>query len=186
MFRVGGDFKKVDNWAKAMGAAPDTLQTMSRNMAEEALELVAQGFEHQKDPYGRPWKDKQTPDGRLILGGKTGRLRRGWHLTRAGKEGFSIGPSVDYAAHHQFGAPRAGIPMRMMVPSKRLGLPPKWREAFAAVVEEQLAAHFNQGGRRSRARNGGVGFVKAKLAGVKRRLNVAALLRKLLRNVSGE
>ena len=186
MFRVGGDFKKVDNWAKAMGTAPDLLLSMSRNMAEEALELVAEGFEQQRDPYGRPWKDKKRPDGRLILTGRTGRLRRGWHLVSSGKDGFSIAPSVNYAVHHQFGAPRARIPARMMVPSKRLGLPPRWRAAFESVVEEQLSAHFAQGGRRARARNGGVGFVKAKIAGVKRRLNVAALLRKLLRNVSGE
>ncbi len=186
MLRIGGDFKKVDEWAKLMGSAPDVLESMSRNMAEEALELVAQGFESESDPYGRKWKEKKYPDGRLVLGGKTARLRRGWHLTRSGKAGFGIAPSVNYAPYHQLGAPRAGIAARMMVPSARLGLPPKWRDAFAAVVEEQLAAHFAGGGRRARAKNGGVGFVKAKLSGVKRRLNVAALLRKLLRNVSGE
>lgn len=185
MFRVGGDFKKVDNWAKAMGAAPDLLQSMARQMAEEAVELVAEGFEQQRDPYGRPWKSKKKDDGRLILGGRTGRLRRGWHVTRSSKGGFTIAPSVNYAVHHQFGAPRAGIAARMMVPSSKLGLPPKWREAFAAVVQDQLAAHFGAAAGR-RAKGQGMGFVKAKLAGVKRRLNVQALLRKLVRNVSGE
>src|SRR5688500_17317035 len=136
MFRVGGDFDKVDNWAQMMADAPDVLESMSRNMAEESLELVAQGFEQERDPYGRPWKEKKYPDGRLVLGGRAGRLRRGWHLSRAGKEGFGIAPSVGYGVHHQLGAPKANIPVRMMVPSKRLGLPPKWREAFEAVVQE--------------------------------------------------
>lgn len=185
MFRVGGDFKKVDAWAKAMGAAPDLLENMSRQMAEEATSLIADGFRQQRDPYGRKWKPKQAADGRLTLVGKTARLRNGWHVTRASRGGFGVSPSVDYAIYHQFGAPRARIPQRMMFPSAGLGLPPAWRDALSEVIQEQLSQHFGGGGAR-KSKTAGMGFVKAKLAGVKRRLNVQALLRKLVRNVSGE
>lgn len=185
MFRVGGDFKKVDGWAKVMGTAPLVLESMSRNMAEEAISLIAGGFRKQSDPYGRAWQKKKAPDGRNILVGKTARLRNGWKVTRASRGGFTVSPSVDYAVHHQFGAPRARIPARMMFPSSKLGMPPAWREALTEVVQEQLTAHFAGNGAR-KAKGAGMGFAKAKLAGVKRRLNVQALLRKLLRNVSGE
>lgn len=185
MFRVGGDFKKVDSWAKAMGTAPGLLDQMSKQMAEEAIGLIADGFRGQHDPYGRKWKPKKAADGRNTLVGKTARLRNGWHVTRSSRGGFTVSPSVNYAVHHQFGAPRARIPARMMFPSTKLGLPPAWRDALTAVIQEQLGAHFRGGGAR-KTKKAGTGFVKAKLAGVKRRLNVAALLRKLLRNVSGE
>jgi phage gpG-like protein len=185
MFRVGGDFKKVDSWAKAMGTAPGLLDQMSRQMAEEAVGLIADGFRAQSDPYGRKWRPKKVPDGRNVLVGKTANLRTGWNVTRSTRGGFTVSPSVSYAVHHQFGAPRARIPARMMFPSTKLGLPPAWRDALTDVIQEQLSAHFGGGGARN-TRTGGVGFVKGKLAGVKRRLNVAALLRKLLRNVSGE
>lgn len=45
---------------------------------------------------------------------RTKKLRRGFR-TESGKRTFRIKNIVDYFAHHQYGAPKANIPMRRMV-----------------------------------------------------------------------
>jgi len=126
------------------------LEVVSRNMAEEAVGLVQDGFRSETDPYGERWKPKQNPDGRKTLSGVTGRLKTGWHLKTQDAKGFTVAPSVEYALYHQ--APRRGRsgrlkrPRRRMVPVTRQGMPRKWsrrlneaaREAFQAMESGKL------------------------------------------------
>ncbi len=181
-FQVVGDSKRLQEWQKALGSTNELLQAMSRDMAEEAVGLIRDGFRSQINPYGKPWQAKKVDDGRAILSGKTSNLRTGWHVTRAARGGFTVSPSVAYAVHHQFGAPRRNIPQRMMVPGKGR-LPSKWAEAFKASNQEFLAAHF--GGNRKPVGKG-PSIITAKIGGLKRRFNAAALLRKLMKKVAGE
>jgi hypothetical protein len=180
-FQVAGDRKRLQEWQKALDSAPKLLQAMSRDMAEEAVGLIRDGFRSQINPYGKAWQPKKRDDGRAILTGKTSNLRTGWHVTRATRGGFTVAPSVRYAIHHQFGAPRAGIPQRMMVPTGRL--PSSWAAAFRESNQEFLAAHF--GGTRKPIGKG-PRFITAKIGGLKYRFNTAALLRKLMKKVAGE
>jgi len=141
-FRFTGDFAKLKHFQKKVQQSPQVLQVISENLAEEAIDLVKQGFRDQADPDGNAWKPKKKDDGRAILTGKTGRLKGGWHRRGVTRKGFRIGPSVTYAAPHQSGVPKRGLVARKMVPGKRLPL--KWRKAFVETAQEILEAHFSK------------------------------------------
>lgn len=181
-FKASGDPKSLQRWQQQLGSVNEMLTEMSRNMGEEALELIAEGFATETDPYGKPWAAKKVDDGRSILVGKTARLRRGWHLQRYGRGGFTVSPSVDYATYHQKRTKR--MVARMMVPSRSRGLPPKWRTALSSVAQQHFAAHF--GGKAKGRKGAGMGLITAKLAGVKRRFNAGALLRKVMKKIAGD
>lgn len=174
-----GGAKKLGALEKTLEDAPDVLKAISRNSAEEVVGLIKDGFRDEKDPYGKRWKPKQIPDGRKVLSGKTSNLKGGWHVTSSSKGGFTVAPSVDYAVHHQFGAPRAGIPQRMMVPSKARGLPAGWADALEEVAKEELSAHFSLG----LDLRTGPGIIEAKFAGLKRRLGIKSIVKKIVKSV---
>lgn len=180
--RANGDSKRMQEWQKALKSTNRLLEEMSRSLAEESIGLIRDGFRGQHDPYGKAWQKKKIDDGRAILTGKTSNLRTGWHVVKTSRGGFTVAPSVRYAVHHQFGAPKAKIPRRMMVPGKGR-LPQTWRDAFNEATQELLAAHLG-GTRRPPAR--GASFITAKIGGLKRRFNAAALLRKLMKKAAGE
>jgi hypothetical protein len=185
MIKSGGDFAKLESWEKALGAVDQVLEVMSKDMAEELVGLVKEGWRTQADPYGQPWKAKKRPDRRQILVGKTARLKGGWHVRQAGRKGFTIAPSVDYGGFHQQGT--KFIPPRRMVPTQERGLPREWARNLAEIAQDHLAAHL--GSRKAALvlrRAGGMGFVKGRLTGLKRRFNLRALIRKAMRAVTGE
>lgn len=161
-----GDFAKLDGWAKRIGDAGGAakLKELSENLAEEALELVAEGFEKETDPYGKKWKRKRFPDGRQVLGGQTARLRRGWHRKSVTAQGFQIAPAVNYAKYAQNGRARitaapgktlrfivngkpvfrksvGPAPARKMVPDKGR-LPKAWRRALLATAQLYFTETF--------------------------------------------
>lgn len=142
MFKTSGDFeKKLDRWAELLQTASVIVKHTSRAQAEVALTLIGEGFEDETDPYGRKWDKKKRDDGRKVLHGKTSRLRTGWHVSKVGNNGFTVDPSVPYAAYHQ--APRGGSrPKRMQVPSAERGIPREWAEEFKNVAIAEALTHF--------------------------------------------
>lgn len=134
---------KVEQLAAAMDGLPRVMNVISRAMGEEVVGLIKKGFRTETDPYGQRWEPKQIPDGRKTLSGPTSRLKGGWHVTKANKGGFTVAPSVDYAAPHQrpkrnkFG--RLKRPRRMMVPDRRKGLPQLWADKLEKASEEMLS-----------------------------------------------
>lgn len=142
---IGGGDKALDSFIQALAKAPKTLDAISKNLAEETVGLVKEGFRQETDPYGVVWKPKKRPDGRKVLSGKTSNLKGGWHVVKSSKRGFFVAPSVDYAAPHQ--SPKAGEdgrlkrPKRAMVPDGR-GLPTRWRKIYVDISKEVLEAHF--------------------------------------------
>jgi hypothetical protein len=182
---VRGDFHKLKAWKALFDKAPELLKPMSNDMAEELLGFVQDGFRSQADPYGDGWPAKKVDDGRSILVGKTTRLRRGWHTERVGNRGFVIAPSVFYAIAHQDPKPRPKwggkrLPRRAMVPYR--GLPDKWQRALSEIANDHMHAHFTS----SKSPSTGRSFVKAKLAGLKRKTNAMALVKRALREVQGD
>jgi hypothetical protein len=183
--RVKGDFNVLKGWADQLKKAPALLGEMSPNMAEETVSLIRDGWRNQSDPYGDAWKPKKANDGRQILVGKTARLKGGWHVVKSARRGWTVAPSVDYAAPHQDPKPRSAwggksLTRRMMIPSRARGLPPAWSRAYREIAEETFAAHFG-----SRSQGQGIGFVTGKIVGLKRRFNAMSLLRKAMREVQG-
>lgn len=181
--RVKGDFDILAKWERALKTAPESLQDMTPQMAEETIDLIKEGFRRQSDPYGTPWKPKKRSDGRAILVGKTARLRNGWHRVNGRKRrGFIVAPSVTYAAPHQDGDGKRNPPRpprRMMIPTRSRGLPPAWARAYKDTAVEVFSQHFT-----SSKSAGGIGFVQGKLIGLKRRFNAMALARKAMRALS--
>lgn len=128
-------------------ATGDLMDTISKNLSEEAIDLIKQGFRDQKDPYGKPWAPKKKSDGRAILTGATGFLKGGWHRTKLGRRGFTVAASVIYAAWHQDGTKnKDGVSIRMV--SRKLipegELPDSYSQAFTETIVEIVAAHFKK------------------------------------------
>lgn len=166
---VSGDgFVALERWARKVEKAGSTagLQNLASNLCEEALELVAEGFERETDPYGKAWAKKRFPDGRQVLVGSTARLRRGWHRKSVTASSFTIAPSVKYAryAQHGRGPVRAKsgkalrfmaggkavyrravgpAPARKMVPD-RGRLPDRWRKALLLVARRYFKETFGR------------------------------------------
>jgi phage gpG-like protein len=170
---TGDGFRTLDLWVKkieSVGSAQG-LTELSDALAEEALDLVAEGFRKETDPYGKRWASKAISNGKPVLVGRTARLRRGWHRKASSARGFRIGPAVNYARHHQSGTglygPRKqpirpttkkalawqvgktryiarsvkGAPARKMVPDKGK-LPLAWRKALVEAARDYFHDRF--------------------------------------------
>lgn len=160
-------------WQALFDAAPDVLTQISVGGAEELLSLTKDRFRTETEPGGRPWEPKKARDGRKTLSGKTSRLKGGWHVKRTASDGFTIAPSVDYATYHQTGTKRMAA--RKMVPEGHL--PAAYSKALEEVATEALSAYFSPDSKP--AGGGGIGFVGYKIIGLKRKLNIKALIRRL-------
>lgn len=152
---TGNGAKKMLDWIGLMKNAHILVEMQSKALAEVAITLIGEGFERERDPYGRAWKKKQVDDGRKVLHGKTSRFRTGWHVVSARRRGFHVAPSVDYGAHHQ--APRSGQggrfsggqlrPTRMTVPTPALGISKLWQRDMNPVAIGIAKAYFKAGAR---------------------------------------
>lgn len=138
---------KLQHWERMLRTAPVVMDTSSKKMAQATLVLIVDGFRRETDPYGLRWAPKQVSNGQPVLVGKTRRLRGGWRILRASRRGFQVRPSVDYATAHQDPRRRADgrlkRPRRMMVPSRRRGLPARWRTVYKSIGRAEFEKHFN-------------------------------------------
>ena len=168
---------------QSMKDTRELLGELTEAMADEALELVAQGFEKQADPYGSLWKEKKVDDGRNVLVGKTVRLRRGWHKLKISATKWAIEPSVPYASAHQDPRPRPAwggksLPRRAMLPFGSRGLPESWKQAMADTVETAMKLSFSLG---SFGGGGGMSMLAAKMAGMKRSFSIRVIVQRAVR-----
>lgn len=116
---------------------------VSVNLAEESIDLIKEGFDLERDPYGDPWAPKKKRDGRKVLSGETSNLKTGWHTRRVDEDGHEVAPSVDYAGYHQEPFDPSAE-RRMMFPDDEIGLPRTWTEAYEETALEVLHAHFTE------------------------------------------
>ena len=123
--------------AKKFSQTPKVMGELSRNMAEEAVDLVKDGFDKESDPYGKKWL--ATARGGEILS-DTGALKGSWKVKSATRAQFKVDASVRYASYHQDGAPKIRLPARMMVPDGKM--PSGWMDAFEELAETMLEEHF--------------------------------------------
>ena len=178
----------VDDMRYLLKNAPELLSEMSQAVGNEALGLVLEGFNRQADPYGKPWEPKKVDDGRLVLHGYTTNLKRGWKLQQTKNNMVSLSPSVSYAAVHQEGfsgmVTREGtsyqlkIPQRMMIPSRAAGLPNEWMSQLKEAVEDAVKSYAASAG----GGGAGMSILAGKMAGLKRRLNIQAIIRRAFRS----
>lgn len=166
--KLSGDFAALKKFEDKLRTAPKVLGVVSVNLAEEAVNLVREGFATETDPYGKTWPKPLLRNGQALS--DTGRLRNSWHATSVTRRGFRVAPSVTYAVFHQDGTgiygPKGrkieptkakalklgksglyaksvkGAPQRKMVPDDGK-LPDSWRNALNEAALEILEDHFS-------------------------------------------
>lgn len=164
MAGLRGDFAGLSLLRRTMlrAGSPAFRKGVNAVLAQEAMTLIAEGFEQGADPYGTPWLpvDRRPKAAGRARNGRftaargagglplqvTGNLKNGFHPVYT-EAGFTIDSSVIYAAIHQFsgwaGRNRASfIPQRAMLPLVERGLGPKWTKAFREVAAEQIQGAF--------------------------------------------
>lgn len=88
----------------------ETRTRLNEHLARESIKLVQRGFREQVAPDGEAWAPLKRRRGRQGKKGRsdkilrdTGVLRNSFTMREATADGFVVGSSVQYAAHHQFG-----------------------------------------------------------------------------------
>ncbi len=168
--RFTGDFKELDRWRKKVERAPEVLDEIGLQLAEETIDLIREGIADSVDPYGRPYKPLQLREGQPLR--KTGGMQV-WQRKAASRRGFTVSSPKSYAIYHQKGTgiygPKKrpirptkakalriptqggalfrrsvkGTPKRRMVPD-RGPLPMKWRTRYVETSNEVLTEYFRK------------------------------------------
>jgi phage virion morphogenesis protein len=124
-------------------ASPAFRDKMARNLAEEARTQVSNGFQGQRDPYGKRWEPLSNPPkkrrGGMVLQ-DTGRMAASVS-TAVTSFGFRIDIPVKYAAPHQYGA-KAHTRKGGAIPQSRGGRFISRRKAATSKQKAQRVAIF--------------------------------------------
>lgn len=161
-----GNFKGLEDFAEKIATAPDVLVQVNKQLAEESIEMVREGFEKSTDPYSKPWADLKLREGRPLE--DKGGLKSSWFVKSYTHHNFRIANAKAYAIFHQRGtgiygphqarikpttkkalrlpngmlrSSVAGAPKRRMVPESGR-LPARWRARYIEVAREVLTEHF--------------------------------------------
>lgn len=128
--------KAMKDFSKSLDKGMEkAMARASKKSAAQLLKFTKQTFKEQKDPHGTPWKKKKRPDGRKILHGPTGELRRLWKVEEATREKWSVASQSFKYKFHQDGTKH--IPRRAMTPWR--GLPKRYSDAFEAIYVTELS-----------------------------------------------
>jgi phage gpG-like protein len=124
--KFSGDFKALEGFAADVARVPSSLRTVSQQLAEETIELVHEGFEKQRDPYGRKWKKHSKLTQRIRPGGRIleddGHLKSSWFVKGVGEGNFEVASAKAYAAFHQYGTGIYGPKKKPIRPTKAKAL----------------------------------------------------------------
>lgn len=121
---MAGTGRIADLVAKLNAMASTAWQeSLSRQLAEQALQLIDDGFKNERDPYSKRWAPTRQPHQILQLSGD---LRRSFGIARLAADGFEVRSDIVYGVYQQ--------PKRNMVPTTALGLPEKWQREFDRVA----------------------------------------------------
>lgn len=128
-----GDTAQLKRIARKVRDAfgPDGMRGLSRNLAEETVELIREGFDRQGDPYGRGWAPLKARSGKILQ--DTGLLRR-FKPTHVTVRGFTVSSGATYGPFHQSGTSR--MPARKMVPDG--GMPARWMQRLERIAKGYL------------------------------------------------
>lgn len=100
-----GDLGALTRFGETVGklGGSGAMTALSRELGDESLKLVAQGFAKEQDPYALPWFRKSYPDGRKVLQGESGRLAKSFAVKATGPWGVIIGSSLARSRFAQSG-----------------------------------------------------------------------------------
>lgn len=102
---LSGDFSALTRFGDAIGklGSSSVMMALNREIGDEVVKLVEQGFAKEQDPYGLPWYRKSYPDGRKVLSGETGKLAKSFAIRSVGAWGVVVGSSLARARFPQSG-----------------------------------------------------------------------------------
>ena len=99
---VAADFQRLELMIQRLGElSSEGRSELVKALAATALHEVVNGFRHERDPYGAPWKPLAERNGRILR--DRGRLAASF-ATQIQGDGFRVSSNVAYAAPHQDGA----------------------------------------------------------------------------------
>ena len=129
---VRGNFNALENLGASMRTLPIKMRAQAgKVLGQEAMRLLAEGFQRERDPYGHRWASLKHRQGKILR--DTGRLRNSF-FARPSALGFVVSTSVGYAGFHQLGT--ENMPRRMMLPSGQLG--PIWTDGLNAAANKLM------------------------------------------------
>jgi phage gpG-like protein len=100
-FRLTGDFRGLQRKIDQLAHPEAALARTAEAMADEALNLINEGFQGETDPYGKPWAPLVLRSGKILQ--DRGGMAASWHRSRANKFGFRVRSGKTYASFHQDG-----------------------------------------------------------------------------------
>lgn len=127
------NLSRLEKKIKQFSSPEKLLRSTREAMAREALALSKKGFSTSTAPDGSRWRALKTRSGRPLF--DTGALSNfSYSLT---SNGFVLYAGAPYFVHHQYGAPRAKLPARPMVPtSENWGT---WSAPMKIAAEKSIA-----------------------------------------------
>jgi hypothetical protein len=143
--RVRG-VQKLRALARTLEDPQKFLVLASQDGAEEALNLISEGFKAGSDPYGKGWG---APNNLQITGGI-----KDYTEGRIGADGFVVHSTDQKAIWHHAPQPRAAwggkaLPTRLQVPTAAQGLPAAWKEQLSEAMEDVIAYAIRKAARRT-------------------------------------
>lgn len=125
---------------RALDAAETASKPVSKALAKSAAELALEGYDAARSPAGVAWVPikRPRPGSRPLVRSRA--LRESATQPYVFTEGF-IFTSTPWGSHHQFGAPKAGIPARPYWPDPE-SLPATWELPMADEAERALVQHL--------------------------------------------
>lgn len=117
---ISGDFSKLLKFAKKVGnlAGQNAMTAVSSALADATVELIDEGFRDEREPSGRPWRDKVFHNGKPILD-DSGRLRKSFHKKQVSSRGFEVSSDDPKFKFHQGGTGIYGPRHRRIKPKKK-------------------------------------------------------------------
>jgi len=134
-FQLRGDLGKIRTLCLRLKRPARALRALSKDFAEESLNLIDKGFKAGADPYGRAWG---APNNLQIKGDLSN-----YGYSDVSETGFTVHATDPKAIWHHAPRPRKrwrgkALPTRLQVPTAGRGLPRKWRERYQEVAKDFL------------------------------------------------
>ena len=98
--KLTGNFAALQRLAQKLANPKPALASASRNMADEGLNLINEGFAAEKDPSGKGWAKLKSRTGKILQ--KTGGMAASWHR-QSSSSGFRLWAGKKYSKYHQDG-----------------------------------------------------------------------------------
>lgn len=141
---IGQELGEVRRKVAQLASATE-LRKLASDLAEQTVNLIAEGFRGARDPYGNPWN---APNNLQIAGDLSD-----YAPTSVTRNGFMVSATDDKAIWHHAPRPRKGkkrgnnwggkaLPTRRQVPVVSLGLPSDWAQAYSDAAEDWFESRF--------------------------------------------